>query len=496
MKKLLIVGFYELKEHLLFIANQFEKYGYEIDSYPLFRFGFDPNDKVDDIQEHFNNYVTKSDPDILLLWFFDVNPKIIRYVKSENPHVKFIMFNGDDPMNFNTALMEKCKTCDTVVTSCNDGLSKYKRFAGVKNVMFQPHGYDPNYFYKLKSDDITDEDRQNFGCDISFIVFNMYDDPYYSHQDIPRKKLVDDLIRYCKENDKTFKIFGPTAIKTYCPDNYAGEIGYLDQNKLFNLSKINLVTHPFCNKDSPITDLEMKILGSGGLLVTDRFKNIDEIFKDGDSVCVLDKDGYIEQIDDILGDGDNKKRKRQKNINISKIKENGAKLAERYSWGEWVLQLHIVLNKAEFDPSFYRELYGIESDVHDDKLWDDWLESGLTQNRLTSKFRVPTSFQHEGYAEFNSLDVINKHMLYLHWKTHGKDKMWMIKGNKGTGLHMDASLVDTSVEEVFEINTMLTEIKKSKDKTDALERLSNRCKNSPYIKINKILQMYLELVDA
>ena len=490
MKKILILGFYELKEHLLFIADEFEKYGYEIDSYPLYRYTYDPHDKITEVKEHLDEHIKSSKPDIILWWFIDVLSKIFKFIKKKNPNIYYIMFNSDDPLNFNTELVEKCKIFNSIITTCKENLFNYTRFSGVQDVHFQPPGFDPNYFYKLSSQHVEDllvEDISNYKCDISFILFNLFDDPYYKYQDIPRKQLVDDLIKHCNDNNYVFKLFGPHIFKQIYPDNYGGDIGYLDQNKLFNLSKVNLVTHPFCNKSVPITDIEMKILGSNSLLVTDNFKNIEEIFSHKVNCIVLDKNSYIDQIDDII----------KNSSNYDHIRDNGRKMVEDYSWSRWVKNIHININKSNFDPVFYKSMYDLN--IPEDQLWNHWLTEGIS-SKLCYKFDLPKNFLYDDYADFVNLpnvDRENKHKIYLHWYQNGKDDLFISKKNNSSGgLYIDAESLGTSVEEVFEIGQIFNSIKRNRDKHEYLKQLTDKCNNSPRVNINDILHIYINMVDS
>lgn len=55
---------------------------------------------------------------------------------------------------------------DVVFTTKTFGITDMQTAYGVKNAVFIPHGFDPEIHRKLS---ITPEDRNNFGCDVSFI---------------------------------------------------------------------------------------------------------------------------------------------------------------------------------------------------------------------------------------------------------------------------------------------------------------------------------------
>ena len=101
MKKLLIIGYYELKEHMLHIRKLFSDYDYDVTNFPLLRFAYDINDKVKNYEELLDQYIKKINPDIILWWFVDVPVKVFKNIKTVNEDILFIMFNGDDPLNFN-----------------------------------------------------------------------------------------------------------------------------------------------------------------------------------------------------------------------------------------------------------------------------------------------------------------------------------------------------------------------------------------------------------
>lgn len=95
MKKILIISFYELREYLIDVAKQFEYYLYDIDHYPLFCNMYDNDCKIINCLEHFNEYITTTNPDIILWWFLDVPTIVFETITNNHPNIYYILYNND-----------------------------------------------------------------------------------------------------------------------------------------------------------------------------------------------------------------------------------------------------------------------------------------------------------------------------------------------------------------------------------------------------------------
>jgi len=474
MKKILILGFYELKSHMLAIRDALIKYNYDVYDYPLFRYAYDKYDKLENYHEHLDEYIKKVKPDVILWWFCDVPIKIFEYIKKKNPKVVYVGFNGDDPLNFNASLIHKFKIFDIILTTCEENLVKYALNCNAKDVLFLPHSYDEKYFYPLE--DKPDE----LACDISMICQHMFPQEHYDKQIIYRKDLFDNISKYCKETGRTFHLYGTPMLSSLYPEHYKGELNYIDENRLFNYSKINLVTHPICVYKNSITDFDFKVLGSGGLMVSDKCLGLEQLFGDG---CVfMDKDNYMEQIDNILNNYDNYRETRKK----------GQELSKNYTWEVWVDKLNISLRKIDFDGEFYKDLYDI--DTNDP--WEHWLSVRKEAHYYTAKFTIPTFFNCEQYAEDKELDIKKRHKVYLHWVNNDQPEMYIMQSQKkkSGGFEIDYDKIGTSMEGIYDFYYIFNKISRG-NVEEGLMKLHKKAHDNPRVDINYILEMYTETVE-
>lgn len=515
MKKITIISYYDLKEHLLYIKSLFQDYYYEVTNYPLFQYAYDSNDKIENYKTHFDSFLRKDKSDIILWWFLDVPLDVFKYIKDRHPDVYFIMFNSDDPCNINAETMEKAKIFDLVVTPCKDSIKKYIIHTTNENVIFNPFGYDPNYFYPLehleKSKKIKLEKKSKskkkgkYTCDISFVLHTLYIDEFFKNQCIQRRKLIDTIIELVEHEKRTsgreitFKLFGSYIINEYYPDYYHGDIEYINLNKLFNKSKINICTHPFGNKELSISDMEIKIIGSGGLLYIDNIKGIEQIFHHNINCIVIDPNAINTQILDIL---DNK-------YDTHNIKANAYETSKDFTWDNWIIKIHVEISKYYFDADTYSELIDLGlrnstdmiNTIDKEKCWDHWLSYGLKNKIICYNFSVPDNFNAKEYANDN-IDlngITNSRKLYLDWYLNGKNPDYLY-GNKALSKSELGNLgtIETyniSTEQWFELNTIFNQISKSESRDTGLLNLQAICKNNPRIKINELLELYVKLCN-
>lgn len=476
MKKLLFVGFYELKDYMVHIKEQFESYNIMVDVYPLFKYAYDAHDKFPNYSEHMNNYIIESDPDIILWWFIDVPVDVFKFIRTNNPKRYFIMYNTDDPVNLNKEFFDKAKIFDLISTPCYETMRGYHSLSHVDNVVYGPFGYDAESFYPIK-DDMFDEEKKEFETDISMIVYNLYlDESIYNSQTVYRKTLIENVIMYCKENDKVFKLYGTPVLREFFPDNYAGEVPYYKLNLLYNFSKINLLSSPFNNKIWCLGEYLFSILGSGGVVLIDDTKELNSVLTDNHDCFIYNSDNYLEKINYILNDCDY----------IDKIKSNTQTIACDYTWKKWVRNIVVEIGKHYFHAATYKNIYDIKGT--DNEVLQHWIDKGIDQKYIPYKITIPSNFNADDYI--SSFGIRNNDVYaYLHWYQNSKNMAYMTRQRSLKSFNPDNYGV--LMENYFDICHILNKIGKYNRRDEGLDELKNIVDYTPYIKINEIINSYI-----
>lgn len=478
MKKILIVSFYDLKDYLMYIKELFEEYNFTVINYPLFRYAYDANDKIENYKEHMNDYIKTTNPDIILWWFIDVPVDVFKYIKQQNNDKMFILYNSDDPINLNKELFDKAKIFDIVMTPCKDTMYLYKLYSNVQCVLFNPMGYDPNLFKPIETIVLPENEYKEYKCDISMIIYNMFSDINYYDQVIQNKIFIENIIKLSDEKNYKLKLYGTPLLKELYPNNYHGEVPYYKLNLLFNSSKINIITSPFKNKELHITDYVIPIMSCNGLLMHDKTKNIDKILIDGHNCVLFDETNYIDKINNVLN-----------NYNkYDQIKLNAQKTAENYSWNKWVENIMINIGTKLFNKEIYAELYDLNTN---DNLLNYWLEYGINKKQICYDFYVPDIFNHDAYSTKYNLKK-NKRIAYLHWFSNSRDEIYLNKNNSST-IDFNPEEYNIIMEDYFNIFSLFNKIVKYDTREQSLENLSDYCNQVPNIKINDILNRYIEM---
>lgn len=322
--KILITTYYGLKESLICADKALREAGFETTEYPLFRFYNDAHDRRDDYVEHFIEDIRKNDPDIILWWYIGIPTSDMEQIVKANPKIKNIFFNWDEPLNWEPCdLQNKAKLLDQVFVCCAEKLDDYRRFGTEEAHLLFP-GYDPNIHNMIL--DENPNDVEQFGCDISIVCTNLYENPgQFPNQYVNRKELVDNIYKNRLKYGYTFHIYGPEKFRDMYPDSYKGYIPYEDTNKVFNYSKINICTHVHNNRYKYLNERTLMILGSGGLLFVDSISGLDELLIPDKECIVIDKDRYVEQIVDIVDNYDD----------YYIIRHRGYKKGKQYTWRAW-----------------------------------------------------------------------------------------------------------------------------------------------------------------
>lgn len=468
-KKLLFIGFYELKEHLLHISQLFIKYNYDVYNYPLFQYAYDSNDKLETYDQHLNDFIKKNGIEIVLWWFLDVPINVFRTIKNENPDIYYILYNTDDPINFNEELVDKASIFNLIITPCRGNVHKYKIFTGNNNVYYYPHCYDPTYFFRINNVECDD--------DISMIIYNHYDKNKFKYQYIEIGELISKLITYCKNNLRKLSLYGSYVLKELYGEYYKGYVDYKKQNELFNKSKINIFVRCTCETDMVISDIEVKILASGSLLCVDKFNGMKDLYEDNINCIVLDKKNYINQIDEILN-----------KYNYEHIKQNAIKSVNKYTWEYWVIEIHKHIMGNYFNANVYKNINGL--DIKIENAWNHWINIGLNKNYICHDFNIPKNFDYEFYRDFKKIESQDIKYLYYDWYNNSKDNIFFKKNDKTTNI--DINDFHCTMEIYYDICSILNKVKEYNTRDEGLMDLVKKCNNNPNIKLNKIIEKYFE----
>ncbi len=121
-------------------------------------------------ENEFNNAIRKKtvlfSPDIVLVYKGAfVQPDTLSFAKQHG--CKIALFYPDVSMTFHGSnIPRSIPLYDLIFTTKTFGIKDMEAMHGVRNAQFIPHGFDPEIHRKL---DISNADRNRFGCDVSFI---------------------------------------------------------------------------------------------------------------------------------------------------------------------------------------------------------------------------------------------------------------------------------------------------------------------------------------
>lgn len=474
MLKLVFIIYYEPKDYLLYIKEQFEKHHVTVLTYPLFRYAYDANDKIANYAENLHEFITANNPDMILWWFIDVPIDVFKYVTGKHPKRYFIIYNSDDPVNLNKNLFDICKLFDLVVTSCRGSVYKYHLFSRNKNVIFQPMGFDPTLFTPLDIAKQFPVEYAAYQCDISLYCNNLFvDRERYPFQYIYTIDLLRSICSWCTANNAVFKIYGAYGVKEFFPDNYVGNIEYHNLNFLYNASKINLVLHGDCTNSLVLNSNLMSVMAAGGVALTDPVRDLAEIIPT-DSCVVINKTDYLQRIANIL------KNPEQRDV------KKAVDAAGKYSWDAWVRAVMIRYGADNFDAALYADLYGYSPQ---DDLLQFWCETGCDRGEICYPFQVPDNFNITEYAAKYDIGDKSREYIYHHWFTHSKNEIFLTGHTKTN--QVDYPKMGVNVDQYHKLCTIFAKIMKSSDKAKYMQELGVATGAMPTVDINAVLTQYL-----
>ena len=122
--------------------------------------------QLDEFNAAIRKRITVFKPDILFVYKGAfVYPETLHFARQHN--CKLALFYPDVSMtNHGVNIPKAIPLYDLIFTTKTFGITDMENKYGVKNAHFVPHGFDPEIHRKLA---ISNTDRKNFGCDVSFI---------------------------------------------------------------------------------------------------------------------------------------------------------------------------------------------------------------------------------------------------------------------------------------------------------------------------------------
>jgi len=305
MQKILIICYYGFSEPLDTVKNELNKLGYDVIGFPLLE-QYNLDEQKTSYYRILDKYIKENNPQYILWWCFNIYPTHLKYITSNNPQVKNYLFNWDDPYCWYDPNYEhKIRSIERAFITSEAKFEQYQDL-GCKPVLTYP-GYNKIIHFPIKEHDLDDIDY--YHCDISICCTNLYSNKdVYPDQIINRFDLVNDIYNNMDKYGYKFHIYGPEFLQNLYPRAYKKELCYIDTNKVFNYSKINICTH-VTNGKSYLNERVILILASGGLLFVDPVDGINSFFNDKkDEYCVtIDKNNYLTQIKSILDNYQNYK---------------------------------------------------------------------------------------------------------------------------------------------------------------------------------------------
>ena len=318
--KIAIVSYYGLRECLSAAKTALEGHGFEVIDYPLLERWYSEF-KVENPLQDLISFLKTESLEYLLWWCLSIDSKDLIQIRQEFPEVSFMLFNWDDPYNFEPChLKDKVACFDVAYISSVGNLTKYLDHGCKKSVYCLP-GFDPKVFKPL---DIP------YVADVTFVATNLYaDSDIFPGQIFNRKQYIDNVYAAQKQYKYVFHIHGPEFLKELYPESYQGYCRYENLNTVFNSSRININTHGVGNCRGYRNERAIILIGSGCLVLTDNVPGLDLHLQPGVDCRIIDPTNPGLQIRSILDSP-------TENV---QIQSNFRSKRHKYTWDTWAQTL-------------------------------------------------------------------------------------------------------------------------------------------------------------
>lgn len=324
----MILGYYGFEDGFYYGGIELKKYGFtDFYFFPGLLWVHEKLPENPDYLKKFNNL----NIDLLIIWYSGIEANILKNflnkMSSKNVIFKKKIIYNWDPVLYNSNIKhwnqiihnvyQQIPLIDKYYCVTASQIIDLKKKYGNDKCDFLPPGFNKELAIEkiIKNqitpnvDSIIESIRSDdFICDVSFVITNLYDNPIYppKFQNYSRKKLLD--IFYQHRNRFKVHLYGTPNLKKLYPEIYKGFVKYNDCPEIFLRSKVNICLNIFnclSNNDYEYYSERLpQILGYGGLLVTDYDykcleKDIDYIYLTENTLhkiknCILYPNNYIE----------------------------------------------------------------------------------------------------------------------------------------------------------------------------------------------------------
>lgn len=202
-----------------------KKKGHEVQEFPFLGTYNEVGSDTEKCADRFAKAVHDFQPHVALWWCWR-HEAFLEAAHTRCPKLPFVAYNWD--AWYASSPVHILKHYALIFSCCAETMRRFH-----PRVRFLLPAYDPSVHHPAHGD-VEPE------CDLSFACTNMYTDPMFAVQWIPRKELVDELV---KLEDITFHLHGPESFQKMYPEVYQPFVDYPDTNALFHKSRVVLSQH-------------------------------------------------------------------------------------------------------------------------------------------------------------------------------------------------------------------------------------------------------------
>jgi hypothetical protein len=389
MLKICFISFYDIKEYILSLKLAFEEHLYTVENYPLFRFAYDQNDKLENFQVHLVKFLQKIETDLVFWIFLDVDIDVFKLVRSSLPKATRLIMYLADPTPVNDVFLAKLRHFDYVVSHHLETVELISQHAAidVERILYVPPCFDDLLF---KPDQKVPD---KYRTDLVYLNYGLDGDV---------ESLVRQLVAFSRENGLSFRIWGSPQFRTDFSDHYQASYTYLEQ-PLINQGARLVV----CDDPSQVA----KIFGQRKV-----FAGVGERMSEYGSLYIGPHTGI---------DGDKLKRLIEEPERALRDLESVIEQITEATYQFLVGRIHQKVALDLFSIDFYQKFYPDQSWKDRGEAVQHYLEKGFLERTCPVPYQVPKNFDDIAYAKAlsNSRAVYhdNRPYLYYHWRRHSND---------------------------------------------------------------------------
>lgn len=354
--RIVLVTAYGATEQFRDMIAGFDGQNVDVCHYPLLQNVTNHIGSVDDVVDHFHNFLLRQNPHAILWQCLILNPAIMQNLKRLHGNRHHLHYSVSDPHAWTapSGYAEKQRVFDKVFTTCQNAVERYSGRGQYIPVCVSSRTFSPRV------------DKQ-FECDVAFVLDTL--DHVSCDPTSEQNALIERFVRSAPALQ--LNLYGPAIYAELFPAIYKCTPQWRQLPSIFSMAKVVIIVGN--RKNGAVSDSAIQALASGALLVLESNPDANRVLKVGAHFLELPFEDPASFVQNIVSD----------QAAYKYIREEGRRFVSQcHRWTNLAFGIIEEIVCQTFDYKYYNLVNLIQPDTFE-QAWQHWQRVGRNRGALT-----------------------------------------------------------------------------------------------------------------